>query len=238
MGIYSDFLAHTSVVDVIEPQVGPQRVAYNELVRLRDQNDPEPAPGFDVQNEIQVIEQFSGTVNSGNYTLTIVTPAGTELTTANIAFDANAATIKSAIDTACSGIAGWTNGDISVNGGPLTSNDVTLIFDGSSVEQQNFGQTIITDIDLGGGGSVGDVSTTQHGQPKRYTWAVMQELGMVSTPPEYGTPWPGNSVLEISPGETSFWPSPALLKALAWQAAIDDDNPALRDQLERLFHIQ
>jgi len=235
MGVYADFLAHATIVDTVEPQVGPDRITYNELQPAFDPTVPE---GFDAQDEVQVIAKHSGVVSGGNYTVTVVTPAGTELTTANLAHDANAATIEGAIDTACAGIPSWTNSDISVSGGPLTANNVILTFDGTSVTNQNFGQTTIADVDLSGGGTVGAVSTTTHGQPKRYAWAVMQNLGLVNLPPDYGEALAVGATLAMNPCDNPHYPSASLRKVLAKQAAIDDNNPTLQGQLENLFHIQ
>jgi hypothetical protein len=45
-------------------------------------------------------------------------------------------------------VAGWTNGDISVSGGPLTDDPIVLTFDGTSVTHQNHAQTTINGSSL------------------------------------------------------------------------------------------
>jgi hypothetical protein len=239
MGIYADFLTRTTVVDKTEPQVAMDRIAYNELVRLRDQFDPEVPAAFEARDEAQSIAQYTDTVTGGNFTLTITDPDGVKITTANIAHDANAATVESAIDTACNGtIDGWSDGDISVSGGDLTSAAVTLQFSGNSVTQQNFGLTTINDVDLEGAGEPGEVTATKKGQQKRYAWAVMHNLGLYGTPPNQGEALSSLATLATAPGDNPRWPSASLRRAIAWQAAIDDGNPTLRAQLERLFNVQ
>jgi len=235
MGVYADFLAHTTLVDTVEPQVGSDRIVYNELLPALD---PPVTAEFGALDEVQGVATHSGVVTGGNYTLTVVTPAGVELTTANLAHDAIAATVESGINTACAGIAGWTNGDISVSGGPLTTDPLVLTFDGAAVTNQNFGQTAIVDVDLSGGGTAGAVSTTTHGQPKRYAWAVMYNLGLFNLPPAYGEALATDATLATNPCDNPHYPSASLRKVLARQAAIDDENLVLQGQLESLFHIQ
>lgn len=80
---------------------------------------PFQAAGTD---EIQLITP-SGTWSGGTYTLTVK-----GLTTAAIAYDANAATIQAALTAA--GLATVANGGPAVTGGPLSSGAVTITFNG------------------------------------------------------------------------------------------------------------
>lgn len=238
MGVYADFLAHTTVIDKTEPQVACDRIAYNELVRLRDSFDPETPAGFEARDEVQTIGPFTGDVYC-SYTLTIVDPDGTQITTALIPYFAIPAMIETAINAVCNGtITGWSDGDISVSGYALDEGDVTLTFSGNSVTQQNFGLTVVTVFDVIGSSEPGDVTVIQSGQRQRYAWAVMQNLGLYGSPPNQGEALPSLATLATSPGENPRWPSASLRRALAWQAAIDDGNPMLRTQLERLFNVQ
>ena len=149
MGVYADFIAHTTVMDKTEPQVAIDRTAHNELIRLQAELDPVAPAAYDAADEVQSVAAYSGTYTGGNYTLTITPPVDSPVTTANIAHNANAATIEGAVNTVCTGnITGWTNGDISVSGGDLTSAPVVLTFDGSSVDNLNFDATVIADVDL------------------------------------------------------------------------------------------
>ena len=349
MGVYQDFITHTTVMDKTEPQVAIDRVAYNELLRLKSELDPVARSVFATANESQNVAAFGGTYASGNYTLTLTLPDASTLTTANIAFDDNAATIEGAVNTVCTGnVSGWTNGDISVAGGALNSALVTLTFDGI-LAAKNMGTTVIADVDLVDGGvnstntittnqgtivltadatgpaydgenfllndsgtlgvtynsgnttftiaynggttnhvqvetavndamtanptwpqfecavtndalpvdaaddtltvvtaggvtsgSLGAVTTTVKGQPVRYAWAVMQELGLISASdlPDYGDALDGNVTLWSQASDNPRYPSAALRGVLSWQAAIDDANPTLRTQLKNLFRIQ
>jgi len=241
MGLYADFIAHSTIIDKTEPQDGPQRVTYNELKRHEARLDQTVPAAFDEKDEVQVINKFVATVSGGNFTITIVDELGVSHTTANILYSANQATIESAIDTkmTADGYAGWTNGDITVAlTGDLTANAATLTFDGNSVAGKNMGQTVVTDVDLSGGGTVNGASTTTHGQAKRYAWAVMWAHGLITAPPAQGSLLSPAALATNREQSTAHWPSASLRKILAWQAAIDDDNEALRTQLESLFHVE
>jgi hypothetical protein len=99
----------------------------------------ETTPGDTGVDEVQTIQQFVNDPTGGTWTLTIDLDAEDPFTTAPIAYNANAAAIEAAIDTAATAAAvtGWTNGDISVSGGPLTTANVVLTFDGTSVQETN-----------------------------------------------------------------------------------------------------
>jgi hypothetical protein len=93
-------------------------------------------------NEVQEIDVYNGAVTGGTFRIEL--PAS--FTTAPIAFDANAATIEAAIDAAATGvIVGWTNGDIAITGGPLTTTPVVLTFSGDSVAGIDWPQIVILD---------------------------------------------------------------------------------------------
>ena len=94
-----------------------------------------------VTSAIQTLFAYVLAPSSGNFTLkiTLADTFATDVsfTTAAIAFDATASTIETAIDTAATGVVtGWTNGDISVSGGPLSTADADIVitFDGDSVK--------------------------------------------------------------------------------------------------------
>lgn len=243
MGVYADFISHCTVMDKTEPQVAIDRVAYNELLRLQNELDPVRPSAFDAANEVQTIPTFNGTVSGGNFTITIYDPVdGSNYQTANIVYNANQATIESAIDTACTGnITGWTNGDISVAlTGDLTANAATLTYDGNSVDGVNVPTATIEDVDLSGGGTVDPITTTTNGQGIRYGWAVMMMLGLISPSdlPAQGLSLGSGVTLWAQPSENARYPSAALRGVLADQAAIDDNNETLRSQLKTLFRIQ
>lgn len=105
-------------------------------------------------NEVQTIKQFRNAPTGGTYTLSGTNAAGETWTTAGIAYNATAATIESAIDTAATGnISGWTNGDISVaetGSAGISDGNITLTFDGTSVAQEDHEMTIIDGSGLTG----------------------------------------------------------------------------------------
>lgn len=179
-------------------------------------------------DEIHSIAVFPVTVTSGNYTLTINVAGEAAVTTANIVFSGNAATIEGIVDTACAGFGGWVNGDITVSGGPLSANAVVLTFDGSSVDQANHTETIINDVDLKGGTPATPAVSTS-GQTARRALAALAAVGAItSSPPPQGTT---SGIVAVSRVANSQLPAPATLKALALQAAIDDDTDGLYTEL-------
>jgi hypothetical protein len=110
----------------------------------------ETTPGVDSStDEVQTIAIFATPV-TGSFTLTLNLEGEDAFTTAAIAYNANAAAIETAIDVAATaaGVTGWTNGDISVSGGPLTTTPVVLTFDGTSVEQSVQGLTVVNPAGL------------------------------------------------------------------------------------------
>lgn len=78
------------------------------------------------QDEIQTITK-SGTWTSGTYLLEVTYPDGTSETTATIALDATAATIKSAL----AALEHLTASDLTVTGGPLNTTAVVVTFGGN-----------------------------------------------------------------------------------------------------------
>jgi len=182
-------------------------------------------------DEIQSIAVYPVAVTSGNYTLTINVSTDPAFDTANIAFDANAATIQTIVDTAATGnVTGWTNGDIVVSGGPLTTNAVVLTFNGTSVAEANQVTTIIVDVDLSGG-MPGTVTTTTNGQTNRIGWAVLNVAGVISgTPPLQGVT-PASITIAGTHASNVHMPQDVTLRALAKEAAIQDKNATVETAL-------
>jgi len=117
-------------------------------------------------DEVQDLSTFNGVVNGGNFTLTINVTTDDAFTTANILYDANQVQVEGAIDTAATtaSVPNWTNGDITVAlVGDLTANAASFTYDGNSVDATNQVELIATDVDLAGGGTIGDVSTSVEG---------------------------------------------------------------------------
>ena len=115
-------------------------------------------------NEVQSIAAHTA-ATGGTYTLTLTLSGESAFTTGAIAYNANAATIQTAIDVAATtaAITGWTNADIVVTGGPLSSGALTLTFSGNSVKEKNHTQTTIDGAALTAAGTAGAPSTTTPG---------------------------------------------------------------------------
>jgi len=101
-----------------------------------------PRDGLDfaptTASTVQGLAAYTTAPTAGNITVTITLADGTTFTTADIAFDAIAATVQTAIDVAATAaaVAGWTNGDIAVAGGPMTTTAMTLTMSGVSVADE------------------------------------------------------------------------------------------------------
>lgn len=109
-------------------------------LEVADASQPKkwPRDGLDFAttpaSTIQTLKAHSVAATTGNVTITVTLADGTTFTTADVNFDANAAAIQSAIDTAALvAVTDYTAGDIVVAGGPLTTTAATLTFSGSSV---------------------------------------------------------------------------------------------------------
>ena len=144
--------------------------------KINSQVDPESNAAAAATNAVHSLAVSDQT--SGNFTLTFTLRNGETFTTGNIAFNAAAATIETAIDSAATSasITGWTNGDISVSGGAVNANPVVFTFDGDSVSGTIHPITVLTDVD-GAGGDWGAVSITTDGQSARYALDVLIALG-------------------------------------------------------------
>jgi hypothetical protein len=239
MGAIADFLSAAVTIDTTPPTDPLDRRVYRELKAIQDGD----AGGFDVPSnlqaadEVQSIAIYVGTVSGGTFTLQFVLAGGKTFTTANIAFDANAATIEGAIDTAATaaGVVGWTNGDITVAGGPLTTTPVTLTFDGASVDEANHGLVVMDDALLTGGGSGGAITTTAEGQAARLGYAILRQLGILSgTVPAEGVV-PSALVVGASVSERRI--SGATVRAIALEIAIAEGNDDIYAALVAAAHV-
>lgn len=171
-------------------RTGSRRVIHQQLVSIINETGDFDIPtSCAVRNEVQGIATDVGTVVSGTYALTFVLRSGQTFTTGAIAFDAVAATIQAAIDVAATAAAvpNWTNADIVITGGPLSTTAIVITFSGASVAGQNHGQTTEDGALLVGGGTAGAQTTSVHGQTERSAWAAMLGLSLITdTPPAQG----------------------------------------------------
>jgi len=107
-------------------------------------------PGVD---EVQVAAQFVRAPSGGTYTLYFEDEDGNSFTTAAIAYNAAAATIEGAIDTAAAGYPSFVAGDISVTesgAAGLSDGTVTFTFDGLSVDEKDWNPIVIDGAALTG----------------------------------------------------------------------------------------
>lgn len=233
MGIYSDILASAKTIDTSSPREGNDRAVVRQLNALMDrQGDAEYPSGYDAQNEVQEIATYDSVVSGGTFTLAFTLWDGTEFETAAIAYDADAATIEAAIDTAADGVVdGFEAGDIAVTGGDLNTAAVVLTFSGDSVAGQNHDPVVVDDALLTGGGSAGEVTVTTEGQGDRTAWAILNVCGAISgTLPDQGED-PTDLTAATNRATNPHLPDAATLKALAHEAAVQDRNQAVEDAI-------
>lgn len=219
MGVFTDFLAKTKTIDTEPPRDGLERAEMRQLRALMDRlGDPDYPAGFEATNEVQSIDVFTGTVDGGTFDLTV---AG--VTVAGLGYDADAAAIQTAVDVACDGvIPGYSNGDIAVTGGPLTTDPVVLTFSGASVAGRKHDLVTLDGSSLTGGGDVGEVTVVTNGQADRTAWAVLYYSGVVSEVPVQGEAYV--VAAPTSPMSNCYYPDQGFIRALAKEAAIEDGN--------------
>lgn len=237
MGAIADFLAAAVAIDVTPPIDPLDRRAYRELKAIQAGGDFELPATLLAADEVQSIAVHEGTVSGGTFTLTVTLASGESFTTDAIAYDADAATIEGAIDTAATaaGITGWTNGDITVAGGPLTTTPVTLTFDGDSVTNANHALTTMDDALLTGGGTGGAITATTEGQSDRPGYAILIQTGIFTgTAPAEGVA-PSALVAGASVSERCL--SPETIRAVALEIAAAEGNEAIYTALVAAAHV-
>lgn len=236
MGIFSDLLANAASIDITPPTTALDKIVIKELNQMVDDGDVDYPAAVTERNEVQTIEKYASDPSAGDFTLTFTLRNGETFTTAAIAFNANAATIESAIDTAATGvITGWTNGDISVSGGTLLAAGATVVltYDGASVVNDNHAQATIDGAGLTGGGLDNPAETTTTvGQTNRTSWAALEAMGVVAAAniPVQGVD-PVAFTAATGPGDNAKYPSQATIRALAVEAAVEDLNVAVETEI-------
>ena len=231
--VLADLIASPKTFSPTGPRTGDNRLIHQQLAGIiRENGDFEYPSGFEAVNEVQNIAIHVATVSGGTYTLTFTLRDGTTFTTGNIAFDANAATIITAIDAASP--ASVTNGHIVATGGPLSTTPLVLTFSGATVAGQNHGQTTIDGTLLTGGGTAGAATTSTNGQTVRKAWAALKVLGLVtSAPPDQGVDPTG--VVTSPEGAIPHGLAKTTVKALITEAAIEDLNAGVETALLAAF---
>lgn len=216
-----------------ENNVGKTRATRELKAMLQSTNDFAIPDAFAAINEVQSIAIFGGTPSAGTFTLAFTLKSGATFTTAAIAYNANAATIQTAVNTAAAA-ASVTAGHIAITGGPLTTTPLTITYSGATVSGQNHGQVVIQVTGLTGG-TVGAASTTTSGQTARSAWALLKVLGIVGgTIPEQGSD-PSSVTAGITRGDFPHSLSSDTVKAIIEEAAIQDNNEAVKTTLFSLL---
>lgn len=215
----------SSIVSSITPNgavvgsglVGFDKVRANYFERLDAEIPSTLGTGYTAVNAVHTISDDVN-VTAGNYTLTITIAANPSVgrvtnqtfTTGNIAFDANAATIQTAINSAATaaGVTGWANGHIVVTGGGLDAADIVLTFSGASVSGLRHPVTAINDVTLADNDPL-VVTVTTAGQKALGAVQLLLTRGpMVGTDPLDPSTWTRNTNVK-SPVRT-------VLDAYAW----------------------
>jgi hypothetical protein len=226
MGVFSDLLSSAVTFDITAPSTALARPIKREIQEWIDRGDVGYPAGSAVTNEVQSLAITAAT--TGNFTLTVLLASGETFTTANILFNAAAATIETAIDSAATtaSVVGWTNGDITVSGGVADANPVVFTYDGASVAGLNHSVIVATDVDLSDG-TPGVPSTTTEGQTGRKGWGALVAMGVASASdiPVQGVD-PVAFTPPSNPGDGAMYPSQATIMALANEAAAEDNNLA------------
>ena len=243
MGIYTDFLANATTVDTGGDDgisIGVDKVVTKAIESLQAmQGDRDYPAAYDAIDEVQSIAVYSGTVSGGTFTLTISLFGLDPFTTAAIAFDADAATIEAAIDTAAAAasVPNFVAGDIAVTGGDLGSAPVVLTYSGDSVAGANHDEVVIDGTSLTGGGTAGDESVTTEGQSKRTSWAILNACGAIGgTIPVQGDT-PDAITAATNRENNSLLPDQNTLRALAHAAAVEDGNAEVETEILRVLSL-
>lgn len=113
-------------------------------------------------DEVQTMTTVdAGTMDGGTFTLSVPHWNGTTVTTAAIAYNANAATIETAIDTAFALVTPAPKaGSITVGGTNLATSDITLTYDGEEYEGRDWPLATVDAALVTDGGVAGLVTAT------------------------------------------------------------------------------
>jgi hypothetical protein len=186
-----------------------QRHAYDELIQLQNQGDPELASPYIPASAVSTIGANGG--SSGNFTITINFPEqGVAVTTGNILYNAADSAIQTAIDTALSGetikatyVAGHLDAGTCANMSSATCN---LTANGASVNQAHMVVTTTNvDMDVAAAAvtvvTVGTIVRSAEAMLAYYSCLTPNTvpLGYGITPSE-GDYVDGDNPLSLSPG--------------------------------------
>lgn len=239
MGIYTDLTTSSSVIKPAAPRVGIDRSSAQQLLAKAAIFDPTIGTDYAAADEDDSIDQLTGTPTGGTYTLTFTMPTtGETFTTAAIAYNATAATIEGAIDTAATtaAITDWTNGDISVaeeNSAGLSDGYCTFLCE-NAVGEMPVIITIDTSSVTGIGGDQ-TVTRSTAGQGDRAAAQALFELNVVEGTLHSSGEAPADWTKPES--TTQSRPRVGLIKALALQASIEDGTDDAYEAVAALYEF-
>jgi len=171
---------YTNLVASGMPAAPPGRRYSLAEAELRDQPSVAVKTAYAAADEVTRIAANTATVSGGNYTISVnATALGITYTTASILYNATAATIEAALDTASP--ATVVDGDITVSEeGSAGHSDGYCDYTCSGNLASTPVLITITDVDLTGGGTVGAVTRTTGGQAIRNATQALFELNVVT----------------------------------------------------------
>lgn len=227
MGNYADLSA---IVNGADPQVGNFRVSDH-----RFESEPLDLTLATSNSAQSAVAEISELVDSdgGTYTLTVSIPTrGITYTTAAIAYNAAAATIETALDTASPATVG--DGEIAVDdsgSAGLSDGDLTLTASGSIADMP-----VLISIDASsvtGTSAGGEVTYTTEGQGDRSAVQALFTLAIVTgTLPQSGVA-PTDWVKPAPIGRTR--PKEYQIKQIATRAALEEGNEAYYNAVAALY---
>ncbi len=211
MGVLADLLASSASFSTDD-------AADSSIMRFLKSNPIDPALPTNKAATNAVVTVTANGETAGNFKLTITVGLNAPVTTGNIAYNANAAAVESAIDTACAGIPGWTNSDISAACASTADlADVILTFDGTSVAGTRCTVAAAT-ADFSP-----TVTETTAGQADRPALGALKALGVVEiTTKQYATPVANDFTILTTPASNPNYPPFAVVEALLKEAGFQD----------------
>lgn len=239
MGVFTNLATTSQSITASKPRVGLDRASGEFLLAKAAALDPTIRTAFAAADEVQkIVEQTDAGVGD-TYTLTISIrriATGT-FTTAGIAYDANAATIETAIDVAATaaGVTNWTNGDITVaeeNTAGLDDGYITLTFDGASVTEQPCALTVVTPT---GFTLVNTITRETDGGPDREAMQACYDLGII----EGTVPSTGAAPADwTKPAALVKRPRYCLIRDLVRQVAYEEGTDDAANAIIALYSLQ
>jgi hypothetical protein len=232
MGLISTMLANAGFGGTA-PVEALRRRGVREFKAIIARGDMVLSAAMTAMDEVQSLAVYTETATGGTFTLEFTLSNGETFTTAAIAYDANAATVETAIDVAATtaSVTDWTNADISVAGGDLNTNPMTFTFDGASVTEANHALIVVDGSSLTAADIEGDVSTTTSGQADRPGWDILTANSIIAgtIPAEGVTPTGLTAGGNLPPSSHGL--SAESIKMVAAYISDLEDNPLTYDAI-------